>query len=112
MHFFRAAAFRLILPRLAAKAFRADSAENLRGEGYFKESAHTAVMKWTTIICCAYLILFGMITTVYAFSGFSVLSFICMGNAVAVRSLLSLTGVCALWLLFWLIAFRPTKYLN
>lgn len=69
-------------------------------------------MKWTTLICCSYLILFGIVAAVYAFTGFSLLHFICFGNTVAVRALLSLTGVCALWLLFWLIAFRPTKYLN
>lgn len=69
-------------------------------------------MKWTTLICCSYLIAFGVLAAVYAFTGFSVLSFLCMGNVIAVRALLSLTGVCALWLLFWLIAFRPTRYLS
>ncbi len=69
-------------------------------------------MKWTTLICCSYLILFGALAAVYAFSGFSVLQAICFGNMIAYRALLSLTGVCALWLLFWLIAFKPTKYLS
>lgn len=77
-----------------------------------RDFAHTAGMKWTTLFCCSYLILFGILAAVYAFTGISLLSLVCFGNAVAIRSLLSLTGVCALWLLFWLIAFRPTKYLS
>lgn len=68
-------------------------------------------MKLTTIICCAVLIFFGVFASVYALVGFDVLLFICFGNTVVYRSLLSLAGVAAAWLLFWLIAFRPMKFL-
>lgn len=69
-------------------------------------------MKLTTLICCTLLIFFGLCATVYALFGFNLLLFLCFGNTVVFRSLLSLAGVCALWLLFWLIAFRPTKFLS
>lgn len=69
-------------------------------------------MKLTTVLCCSYLILFGIAAGVFALTGFDLLQFICLGNATVYRAALSLTGVCALWLLFWLIAFRPQKYLN
>ncbi len=69
-------------------------------------------MKLTTIICSAILIAFGVFATVYAFSGFDLLLFFCAGNFVVYRAALSIAGVAALWLLFWLIAFRPLKYLS
>jgi len=68
-------------------------------------------MKLTTYLCCSLLILYGIFAMIYAFSGFNLLLFICAGNVIAFRSLLSLAGVCALWLLYWLVAFRPVKYL-
>ncbi len=69
-------------------------------------------MKLTTLICCGYLVLFGILAAVYALSGFDLLLFFCFGNVTAYRVFLSLAGVGALWLLFWLIAFRPTKPLS
>ena len=69
-------------------------------------------MKLTTIIASAILIAFGLFATVYAFSGFSLLLFLCGGNSAAYRALLSLAGVAAAWLLFWLIAFRPLRFLS
>jgi len=69
-------------------------------------------MKLTTLICCGILILFGLCASVYALFGFDLLWFACCGNAVLYRSLLSLAGVGALWLLFWLIVFRPTKFIS
>lgn len=69
-------------------------------------------MKLTTILCCAILILFGLGACIYALTGFNLLLFLCFGNAVVFRSALSLAGVAALWLLFWLIAFRPLKFLS
>lgn len=69
-------------------------------------------MKLTTWICCSILIFFGLCATVYAFTGFNLPLFLCLGNVSAYRALLSLAGVGALWLLFWLIAFRPTKYVS
>lgn len=69
-------------------------------------------MKLTTIIASAILIAFGLFATVYALSGFSLLLFFCGGNPFAYRALLSLVGVAAAWLLFWLIAFRPLRFLS
>ena len=69
-------------------------------------------MKLTTWICSGILIFFGLCATVFALSGFNLLLFLCAGNTIIYRSLLSITGVAALWLLYWLIAFRPTKYVS
>ena len=69
-------------------------------------------MKITTWICCAYLILFGLGMTLFALSGFDLLLFVTAHNVYAYRALLSLTGVCALWLLFWLLFFKPTKFVS
>lgn len=69
-------------------------------------------MKLTTLLCCSILILFGLFAAVYALSGFDLLLFLVGGNAYAYRAILSLAGVGALWLLFWLIAFRPTRPLS
>ncbi len=69
-------------------------------------------MKLTTLLCCGILVLFGVLAAVYALSGFDLLLFLCAGNLYAFRAFLSLAGVAALWLLFWLIAFRPTKPLS
>lgn len=69
-------------------------------------------MKITTLLCCGILIFLAICQTVYALFSFPLLTFLCFGNEIAVRSLLSLGGVAALWLLFWLVAFRPTKPLS
>lgn len=69
-------------------------------------------MKLTTLICCSFLIFFGLCALVYALSGFNLPLFLCFGNVYAYRAVLSLAGIGAAWLLFWLIAFRPTKYLS
>ena len=69
-------------------------------------------MKITTIICCAYLILFGVLAAIYALTGLDLLALATFGNGYIYRAILSLTGVAAAWLLFWLIAFRPTKFLS
>ena len=69
-------------------------------------------MKLTTLLCCSILILFGLFAAVYALSGFDLLLFLVGGNSYAYRAILSLAGVGALWLLFWLIAFRPTRPLS
>lgn len=69
-------------------------------------------MKLTTILCCAILIAFGVLATVYALSGFDLLLFLCAGNRYVYRAVLSLAGVAAAWLFFWLVAFRPTKPLS
>ena len=69
-------------------------------------------MKLTTIICCSFLAFIGFYVTVIAFSGVDLLLFLCAGNLIVYRAILSLSGVAAAWLIFWLIAFRPTKSLS
>ncbi len=69
-------------------------------------------MKLTTLLACSYLAALGFFATVYALSGFDLLLFLCAGKEVLFRALLSLGGVGAAWLVFWLIAFRPTKSLS
>ena len=69
-------------------------------------------MKITTWICCSILIFFGLCASVYALSGFNLILLMTFGNLIAYRAILSLGGVCALWLVFWLVAFRPTKFLS
>lgn len=69
-------------------------------------------MKLTTILCCAVLILFGIGACVFALTGLDLLALVTLSDPVWYRALLSLTGVAALWLLFWLIAFRPTRSLR
>lgn len=69
-------------------------------------------MKYTTWILCGILILFGILASIYALSGFDLLLFVCFGNPIAYRAVLSLAGIGALWLLFWMIVFRPTKFLS
>ena len=69
-------------------------------------------MKYTTWIMCGILIFFGLLGSVYALVGVNVLLLLCAGNVTVYRAVLSLSGVAAGWLLFWLIAFRPTKFLS
>lgn len=66
-------------------------------------------MKITTLICLPILIALGIFAAVYALSGFNLLLFLCWGNVYLFRGLLALSGVAALWVAFWAIAFRPTK---
>ena len=73
---------------------------------------HTVGMKLTTHVCCFLLIFFGLCAAVYALTGFPLLYFLCFSNTVAFRAVLSLGGIAAGWLLFWLIAFRPTAQLS
>ncbi len=69
-------------------------------------------MKLTTILCCSVLILAGIFSAVYALTGFDLLLFLLFGNVIAFRAVCSLAGIAAAWLLFWLIAFRPMKFLS
>ena len=69
-------------------------------------------MKITTILCCSFLIALSVIACVYALTGFNLLLFLCAGNVIIFRAILSLAGIAAGWLLFWLIAFRPTRFLS
>ena len=74
--------------------------------------AHTECVKLTTILCSIVLIAFGLGACIFALTGFDVLAALTFGDPYLYRALLSLAGVAALWLTFWLIAFRPTKPLR
>lgn len=69
-------------------------------------------MKLTTLFCCCVLIALGICAAVYALSGLNLPALVSCGNAAVYRCLLSLGGVAALWHVFWLIAFRPTRPLR
>ncbi len=69
-------------------------------------------MKFTTLFCCACLILFGVSAAAWALTGFDLVAVLTFKNAVAYRAALTLAGVSALWLLFWLAVFRPTRTLR
>ena len=78
----------------------------------FRRVAQTVGMKLTTIFLSAVLIAYGLGACLYALTGIDLLFLLTAGNAVIYRSLLSLAGVAALWLVFWLVAFRPTRDLR
>ena len=69
-------------------------------------------MKFTTLLCCAVLIFFAISSSVFAFTQFNLPLFLCGNNPILFRALLAIDGLCGLWLLFWLIAFRPTKSIS
>ena len=69
-------------------------------------------MKLTTLLCSSLLIAFGICAAVWALTGFDLLAALTFGNAFFYRAFLSLAGVSALWQIFWLIAFRPTRPLR
>ncbi len=64
-------------------------------------------MKATCLICCLYLVVIGLNFGVFALFSFDLLFFLAFRSALLYRCLLALAGVAALWLVFWLIAFRP-----
>ena len=78
----------------------------------FRRAAQTVGMKLTTIFLSAVLIAYGLGACLYALTGIDLLFLLTAGNAVIYRSLLSLAGVAALWFVFWLVAFRPTRDLR
>ena len=69
-------------------------------------------MKLTTLICCGLLCAFGLGACLWALTGIDLLALVTCGNLAVYRALLSLAGIGALWLIFWLIAFRPTRPLR
>lgn len=69
-------------------------------------------MKLTTIFCSTILIFYGLCACVFALTGFDLLAVLTFGDPYLYRAVLSLAGVAALWLTFWLIVFRPTRQLR
>lgn len=69
-------------------------------------------MRITATFCTAALIFLGICGGVYAFCGFNLLYFLCFYNAVALRSVLAVCCVAALFCLYALIAFKPYRGLK
>ena len=69
-------------------------------------------MKITTLFLCGVLAVYGLGACAFALTGVDLLFFVTFGNVTLYRCLLSLAGVAALWLIFWLVAFRPTHSLR
>ncbi|MCD7728366.1 MAG: hypothetical protein LUI60_00410 [Clostridia bacterium] len=66
-------------------------------------------MRLSAIVCNAILIFICLCGGVYAFSGFNLLAFLCLGNITAVRTVLACGFVAALFDIYALIAFRPYR---
>ncbi len=69
-------------------------------------------MKLTTHLCLACLVFAGLCAGIRALTGFDPLLFLCGGKEILRRVFFSFEGVCALWLIYWFFAFRPTKSLS
>lgn len=69
-------------------------------------------MKATSLIMLIYLIAIGIFACLFALTGFDLLWAICFYNRIVYRIALALSGVAALWLIFWAIFFRPFEPLS
>ncbi len=77
-----------------------------------RPSAHTFYMRLSANICVINLIVLGICGGIYAFTGFNVLYFICFKNITALRAVLGVCFVSALFGIYAMIAFRPFKGLK
>lgn len=66
----------------------------------------------TCEICILNLIFLGICGGVFAFSGFNLLLFLCLNSTVALRCVLAVDFVSALFTVYALLAFRPFKGLK
>ena len=64
-------------------------------------------MRISCILSSAILIILGICGGVWAISGFNLLYFICFYNITIARCVLAAGGVCALFLVFAIVQFRP-----
>ena len=69
-------------------------------------------MRLSCIACILNLVILGICGGVYAFAGFDLLSFLCFGNLTAVRVVLGIGFVSAIFCLYALLAFRPFRGLK
>ena len=74
--------------------------------------AHFIFMRITAVICTINLIFLGICGGVYAFSGFNLLNFLCFYNTTAMRAVLGICSVSALFCLYAMIAFKPYRGLK
>ncbi len=69
-------------------------------------------MRLTCILCVTLLITCGIFGGIYAFTGFDLLYFLCMGNETVYRSFFAVNSVAALFTVYALIVFKPFKGLK
>ncbi len=69
-------------------------------------------MRLTCTICTIHLIILGICGGVYAFSGFNLLLFMCLNNLTAMRCLLAVDFISALFVIYALLIFKPFKGLK
>lgn len=69
-------------------------------------------MKATSLLFLIYLIAIGIDLCIFALTSFDPLLWICFQNKIVYRVLLSVAGIAALWMIFWLIAFKPFKNIH
>ena len=69
-------------------------------------------MRLSCILCVSILIALGICGAVFAFTGFNLLLFLCLGSQVTYRSFLAISGVAALFTIFALVTFRPFRGLR
>lgn len=74
--------------------------------------AHTACMRLSCIACLLNLVILGICGGVYAFAGFDLLLFLCFGSLTAVRVVLGIGFVSAIFCLYALLVFRPFRGLK
>ncbi len=69
-------------------------------------------MRLTCTICTVNLIILGICGGVYAFSGFNLLLFISFYNVTAMRCLLAVDLISALFVIYAMLVFKPYKGLK
>ena len=69
-------------------------------------------MRLTCTICTLNLIILGICGGVFAFSGFNLLLFLCFYNFTAMRCVLAVGFVSALFIIYALLVFKPYKGLK
>lgn len=69
-------------------------------------------MRLTCIICTLNLIILGICGGVYAFSGFNLLLFLCFNDFTAMRCVLAVGFISALFAAYAMLVFKPYKGLK
>ncbi len=69
-------------------------------------------MRLSCNLCTLMLVNLGIFGGVYAFSGFDILLFLCLGSEIARRAFLSVCFVAALFDVYALLVFKPYKGLK
>jgi len=64
-------------------------------------------MRLSVYFCLINLIILGICGGIFAFTGFNLLLFLCLGNILIYKSVLSVFAVCALFLIFATVKILP-----